>query len=50
VTGWGQEEDRKRALATGFDEHMVKPIDPPALMRFLATIPHERLDAHEAMV
>jgi CheY-like chemotaxis protein len=50
VTGWGQEEDRKRALATGFDEHMVKPIDPAALMRFLATVPDERLDAHEAVV
>ncbi|WP_372592542.1 ATP-binding protein, partial [Guyparkeria sp.] len=26
VTGWGQEEDRQRALEAGFDEHLVKPL------------------------
>jgi len=26
VTGWGQEEDRQRALEAGFDEHLVKPV------------------------
>ena len=26
VTGWGQEEDRQRALEAGFDEHLVKPM------------------------
>jgi len=31
VTGWGQEEDRKRALEAGFDHHLVKPIAPEAL-------------------
>ncbi|MFL5505296.1 MAG: ATP-binding protein, partial [Gemmatimonadales bacterium] len=26
-TGWGQEEDRQRSHAAGFDEHLVKPVD-----------------------
>jgi PAS domain S-box-containing protein len=28
VTGWGQEEDKERALAAGFNQHMTKPVDP----------------------
>jgi CheY-like chemotaxis protein/nitrogen-specific signal transduction histidine kinase len=31
MTGWGQEEDRRRALASGFDKHMTKPVDPETL-------------------
>jgi CheY-like chemotaxis protein/anti-sigma regulatory factor (Ser/Thr protein kinase) len=27
VTGYGQDEDRQRALAAGFDYHMVKPVN-----------------------
>lgn len=27
VTGWGQEEDRNRALAAGFNHHLTKPVD-----------------------
>ena len=26
VTGWGQEQDRQRAVEAGFDQHLVKPI------------------------
>jgi CheY-like chemotaxis protein len=36
VTGWGQEEDRRRSREAGFDHHMVKPVDPQELMKFLA--------------
>jgi CheY-like chemotaxis protein len=28
VTGWGQEDDRRRAQEAGFDRHLVKPVDP----------------------
>ena len=28
MTGYGQAEDRRRALEAGFDAHLVKPVDP----------------------
>jgi PAS domain S-box-containing protein len=31
TTGWGQEEDRRRSAAAGFDRHLVKPISVDAL-------------------
>jgi PAS domain S-box-containing protein len=36
VTGWGQEEDRRRSRKAGFDQHLVKPVDPAALQQVLA--------------
>jgi PAS domain S-box-containing protein len=36
VTGWGQEEDRRRSHEAGFDHHMVKPVEPQALMKLLS--------------
>jgi PAS domain S-box-containing protein len=38
VTGWGQEEDRRRSHEAGFNYHMVKPVDPEALMKLLAGV------------
>jgi PAS domain S-box-containing protein len=35
VTGWGQEEDRHRSTAAGFDHHLVKPVDPAVLISLL---------------
>jgi CheY-like chemotaxis protein len=35
VTGYGQEEDRRRALSAGFDVHLVKPVDPQKLLGYL---------------
>jgi two-component system CheB/CheR fusion protein len=35
VTGWGQEEDRKRAQEAGFDHHLTKPVDPQAITRLI---------------
>lgn len=31
ITGYGQPSDRERALASGFDRHMMKPVDPAQL-------------------
>jgi CheY-like chemotaxis protein len=31
VTGWGQPEDRRRTREAGFDQHLVKPPDLPAI-------------------
>jgi signal transduction histidine kinase/CheY-like chemotaxis protein len=36
LTGWGQDEDRRRSSEAGFDEHLVKPLDPAVLMKLLA--------------
>jgi PAS domain S-box-containing protein len=31
LTGWGQDGDREKTRAAGFDQHLVKPADPEAL-------------------
>jgi CheY-like chemotaxis protein len=38
VTGWGQEEDRRRSREAGFNAHMVKPVDLAALQQVLAAL------------
>ena len=42
LTGWAQEEDRRRSKDAGFDDHMVKPLDLAALTKLLASLPAER--------
>jgi CheY-like chemotaxis protein len=39
VTGYGQPEDKRRARDAGFDEHLVKPVDPAALNRAMGSRP-----------
>ncbi len=36
VSGYGQEEDRRRSRAAGFDHHLVKPIDHNSLLKLLS--------------
>jgi signal transduction histidine kinase len=36
VTGYGQESDRRLSKQAGFDHHLVKPVDFPALERIIA--------------
>jgi PAS domain S-box-containing protein len=36
LTGWGQEEDRRKSTEAGFDEHLVKPVDNSTLLQLLA--------------
>jgi signal transduction histidine kinase/DNA-binding response OmpR family regulator len=38
VTGWGQEADKRMSEQAGFDHHMVKPVDPRAVMKYLAEV------------
>jgi len=35
LTGYGREEDRRAVLAAGFNEHLVKPLDPDDLVKIL---------------
>ena len=42
LTGWGQEEDRRKSSESGFNGHMVKPIDHAELMKLLASLSSEQ--------
>jgi CheY-like chemotaxis protein len=35
LTGWGQEDDKRRARDAGFDHHFVKPVEPSVLQQLL---------------
>ena len=35
MTGYGTQDDRRRALAAGFDEHLAKPVEPEELEALL---------------
>ena len=38
LTGWGQENDRKRSADAGFDHHLVKPVEMDALMKLMSSL------------
>jgi two-component system CheB/CheR fusion protein len=38
ATGWGQQEDRRRAFAAGFDHHLTKPVAPQAIESLLRSL------------
>jgi CheY-like chemotaxis protein len=49
VTAFARVEDRERALAAGFDEHLPKPVDPDKLLSTLSRIIRDGEPAHEPM-
>jgi CheY-like chemotaxis protein len=42
LTGWGQDEDRRRSQEAGFDGHLVKPVDQTRLLALLASLTEPR--------
>ena len=42
LSGWGQDEDRRRSREAGFDLHLVKPVDTAALLKILDKARAER--------
>jgi CheY-like chemotaxis protein len=38
LTGWGQEEDRRRSQEAGFDNHLTKPVSQAQLDKLLASV------------
>lgn len=36
VTGWGQDEDKRKAYDAGFNQHLIKPVDPNMLESLIA--------------
>ncbi|HEX6899438.1 MAG TPA: ATP-binding protein [Thermoanaerobaculia bacterium] len=49
MTGYGQPEDRRRALQAGFDRYLVKPVDPAVLSQLLMEA-HRRGEAQAQTV
>jgi PAS domain S-box-containing protein len=45
LTGWGQEEDRRRSREAGFDHHLIKPVEPDALFKLLTAVNDGRCSA-----
>ena len=45
LTGWGQEDDRRRALDAGFDLHLTKPAPIEALEGLLARVRAQEVDS-----
>lgn len=45
LTGWGQERDRARTEAAGFDHHLIKPVDMNLLQQVLESMPDAQLGA-----
>ena len=42
LSGWGQEEDRRRTTAAGFDHHLIKPPEPRAVEAVLTELGRRR--------
>jgi CheY-like chemotaxis protein len=39
VTGYGQDDDRRRVREAGFDHHLLKPLEPEALEKIIDSVP-----------
>jgi CheY-like chemotaxis protein len=46
LTGWGQEEDRRKSHDAGFDGHLVKPVEYAALVTLIDAAVAARRGAH----
>jgi CheY-like chemotaxis protein len=42
LTGWGQDDDKRRARAAGFDAHLTKPVDPEEFLMVVAKLRNDR--------
>jgi CheY-like chemotaxis protein len=42
LTGWGQDEDRRRVREAGFDHHLVKPVELASLQSLLTSLARAR--------
>jgi PAS domain S-box-containing protein len=46
LTGWGQEDDRRKSEEAGFNGHLVKPVDYDKLLELLSTLTGSEMHAH----
>lgn len=42
LTGWGQQEDRRRTAEAGFDYHLVKPPEPELIQQLISGLPKSK--------
>jgi len=42
VTGWGNEKDKLKSVAAGFDIHLVKPVDAVTILNVLEQFDHSK--------
>jgi two-component system, chemotaxis family, CheB/CheR fusion protein len=47
LTGWGQDDDRRRSEEAGFDAHLVKPVDEAVLRKLLAELSAGNTEARD---
>jgi signal transduction histidine kinase/ActR/RegA family two-component response regulator len=47
LTGWGQDEDRRRSKDAGFDAHVVKPVNDAVLNRLLGELDARRHEVRD---
>ncbi|MES2071752.1 MAG: ATP-binding protein [Pseudomonadota bacterium] len=47
LTGYGQQSDRQRAMAAGFDHHLVKPVDMDSLLGIIKSLANSVQSLHE---
>jgi PAS domain S-box-containing protein len=50
MTGYGQEEDRRRTQEAGFRHHFVKPVDPGMLQELLLSLPDNQSRSEQTRV
>jgi CheY-like chemotaxis protein len=48
LTGYGRDEDKTAAIAAGFDDHLVKPVDPENIERFMRRLGRRRWPARRS--
>jgi two-component system, sensor histidine kinase len=50
ITGWGQEDDKERAKAAGFDHHFTKPVTPEAVEEVLVAYLKQKAPKEQKML
>jgi CheY-like chemotaxis protein len=48
LTGWGQEEDKRRTAEAGFNAHLIKPVDHVAFEELLTSLDVDQAGQHVA--
>lgn len=49
LTGWGRPTDLEAARAAGFDGHLLKPVDPEALLRVISQLRERKRSQPDAL-